>query len=81
MPVKTDDLDQYSRRSCPQIAGIAERDDEDVTQLVLNLANRVGAETDQCDIDRAHRVGKKRNAAETGEATGRPCGRTSAFRL
>ena len=41
MPVKTDDLEQYSRRSCPRIAGIAERDDEDVTQLVLNLANRV----------------------------------------
>lgn len=72
MSTKTDDLEQYSRRSCLRISGIAERDDEDVTQLVLNLANRVGADIDQDDIDRAHRVGRKMNAAETGEATGRP---------
>ncbi|MEW8546071.1 MAG: hypothetical protein AB2693_21325, partial [Candidatus Thiodiazotropha sp.] len=72
MTSKTDDLEQYSRRSCLRISGIAERDDEDVTQLVLNLANRVGANVDQGDIDRAHRVGKTRNVTEIGAATARP---------
>ena len=59
--VKTDDLEQYSRRSCLRIAGIKETSNEDVTQKVMNLAQSVAAPITLQDIDRAHRVGKSRD--------------------
>ena len=59
--VKTDDLEQYSRRSCLRIAGIKETGNEDVTKKVLDLAQSVAAPITLQDIDRAHRVGKSRD--------------------
>ena len=56
--IQNDDLEQYSRRSCLRISGIAEDDSEDTTQLVLDLAVRCGANIHMDDIDRSHRVGK-----------------------
>ena len=36
---------------------IAETGKKDITGLILELANHVGAGVTPCDIDRAHRVG------------------------
>ena len=58
MITKNDELEQYSRRSCVRVSGIAEKPNEDVTQLVLDLADRISADINVPDIDRTHRVGK-----------------------
>ena len=67
---KTDDLEQYSRRSCLRIAGIAEEQGEDVLKIVMDLANRVEADIRPGDIDRAHRVGKPRTMGQNGGSYG-----------
>lgn len=67
---KTDDLEQYSRRSCLRIAGIAEEQGEDVRKIVMDLANRVEADIRPDDIDRAHRVGKPRIMGQNGGSQG-----------
>lgn len=64
--MKNDELEQYSRRSCLRISGIPESGDEDVPKLVLELANRVGADIRPCDKDRAHQVGKVKPSEITG---------------
>ena len=56
--IQNDDLEQYSRRSCLRISGVAENNNEDVSKLVLDLAVRIGADIRPEDIDRTHRVGK-----------------------
>lgn len=58
LKARNDELEQYSRRSCLRIAGIPENGQEDVPNIVLNLANRVGANIHPEDIDWAHRVGR-----------------------
>lgn len=65
---KYDDLEQYSRRSCLRLSGIPENQNEDVTKLVLDFSRRIGANVSPSDIDRAHRVGKRRtNDDDEGE--------------
>ena len=56
--VRNDDLEQYSRRSCLRISGIAEKSNEDTTRVVIDLADRCGANISIQDIDRSHRVGR-----------------------
>ena len=56
--VKNEDLEQYSRRACLRIAGIQESRNEDVTQIIMQLAQHVKAAISPHDIDRAYRVGK-----------------------
>ena len=58
---KHDDIEQYSRRMCLRISGIAESENEDVNKLVLELAARVGSNIGPADIDRAHRLGRPSN--------------------
>lgn len=72
---KNDDLEQYSRRTCLRISGIRESRNEDVSQIVLNLANRIGAGIDPSDIDRTHRVGKLRGAEGADNANAEIRGR------
>ena len=71
LKARNDELEQYSRRSCLRIAGILETRQEDVPNIVLNLANRVGADIRPEDIDRAHRVGRMRADSEQNENTDR----------
>ena len=58
---KNDELEQYSRRACLRISGIKESENENVTDLVFDLADRIGADIRPADIDRAHRVGRMRD--------------------
>ena len=61
--VRNDDLEQYSRRSCLRISGIPEDGNDDTTRAVLDLAHRCGANINQDDIDRSHRVGRPKETA------------------
>lgn len=43
LQLKIDDLEQYSRRSCVRVSGVSETDGENVTAIVMDLANRIHA--------------------------------------
>ena len=58
--LQNDELEQYSRRSCLRVSGIAETENENVKEVVLDMASRFGVGIIPQDIDRAHRIGKPR---------------------
>lgn len=60
--LRNDELEQYSRRSCLRISGVPETPNEDVSQVVFDIARRVGADIKSDDIDRTHRVGVVRDS-------------------
>lgn len=69
---QNDDLEQYSRKSCLRLTGIKEMANENVNQVVLELANRVGADINQSDIVAAHRLGSdgRRDSEESSNTAG-----------
>ena len=66
---QNDDLEQYSRKSCLRLTGIKEMANENVNQVVLDLANRVGADINQSDIVAAHRLGGDNTSGAEGTST------------
>lgn len=68
LQTKYDDIEQYSRRMCLRISGIAETEREDINKIVLDFAARVNANVGPEDIDRAHRVGKVSGTNENNGA-------------
>lgn len=56
---KTDELEQYSRRSCVRISGVREAENENINEIVMGISRRIGANIAPSDIDRLHRVGRK----------------------
>ena len=59
---KFDEIKQYSRRSSLILTGIKERKGENTDNLVLNaLDTHLGIKLDLFEIDRSHRLGRKRN--------------------
>ena len=52
------ELEQYSRRCCLDISGVPERQDEDTTELLVELSKVVGVQMEKADIDVSHRVGR-----------------------
>ena len=56
-----DKLEQYSRRNCLLVDGIAETDDEVTDYLVMEtISTKINIEISPADLDRTHRVGKKK---------------------
>ena len=56
-----DDLQQYSRRTCLLIHGVAEEEAENVEAKVFDVINKeVKADLEIKDVSRTHRLGKKR---------------------
>ena len=70
LATKVDDLEQYSRRSCLRIAGIEEKENEDNSELVLELADRLNIDVRLGDIEVSHRVGplQRRQSANVDDA-------------
>ena len=69
---KADDNEQYHRRYCTRINGIAVPDKEatdDVMALVEHCHTAIGLPFDPNEIDRAHRVGKPRKHPVTKKVT------------
>ena len=52
------DIEQYSRRLCVNIAGIPENSNEGAKSIVLELSTITGAHLELGDIDVAHRIGR-----------------------
>lgn len=61
LEVATNQLEQYSRRSCLRVFGIKESPGENTDDIVCDLAtNKMGVTLTQDDIDRSHRTGAKK---------------------
>ena len=59
--LKTDDLEQYSRRHSLRISGIPESEKENTDHLVCEFLHReLEIDIDPTEIDRSHRLGEKR---------------------
>ena len=56
---RTDELDQYSRRSSMRIMGIPEVTAESTDDLATKVVGSLGVEINTRDIDRSHRVGRR----------------------
>lgn len=56
---KVDDLEQYQRRQCLRVFGVAEEDGEDTDQKAILIASQLGVDLTTADIDRSHRIGRK----------------------
>ena len=60
---KYDDIEQYSRKFNLEILGIPERKEEDITQIILDLAEAIDADVREEDIDICHRLYKAEGKA------------------
>lgn len=58
-----DTAEQYSRRSCLRISGVAETPDESTDDIVLNIARACDVEMTLAEIDRSHRVPTRKPSA------------------
>ena len=59
LKLQVDEVEQYSRKYCLNIKGVAENENEDPLEIVTELAAKAGVSVDRRDIDIAHRTGKK----------------------
>ena len=56
-----DRQEQYSRRNCLLVHGVEEKNNEDTDQEIINIVkNDLGEEITIHDIDRTHRLGKRK---------------------
>lgn len=63
--LRTDDLEQYTRRHSLRITGIPEFDGENTDILICDfLHNEMQIEISMGDIDRSHRLGKKQTGVK-----------------
>ena len=53
------ELEQYSRKNCINIAGVKEKDRESVRVLAKDIGRAVGVNVTDGDIDTAHRIGRQ----------------------
>ena len=57
-----DRQEQYLRRNCLLVQGIAETNDENIRDLVLKTINeKLDVEIKENEIDRSHRIGRKKD--------------------
>ena len=61
--LKLDELEQYDRRQNLELVGVPHEENEDVTQIVLDLAGTIGVDLEEGDISIAHRLPQKRRSA------------------
>ena len=61
LKLQVDEIEQYSRKYCLNIKGLAENEDEDPIEVVTELAAKVGVPLSRTDIDRAHRIGTSKS--------------------
>ena len=72
---KIDQLEQYDRRQNLEFEGLTCQKDEDVSQLVIDVAEKIGVKLQKADILVAHRLptkpGKEKNGPNTGTVIAR----------
>ena len=57
---RQDQLEQYSRRNNIRIMGVKVTPDEDTDKIVYDIAQRMRVKISPCDIDRSHRVHRRK---------------------
>ncbi|XP_071954159.1 uncharacterized protein [Antedon mediterranea] len=58
---KLDELEQYSRRNCLLLHGVPESFKENTDTLALDvITTKISEGVELCDIDRTHRLGRKK---------------------
>ena len=62
LEAKVDAAEQYSRRNCLRIAGVPENQSENTDVYVIDFTRAIDAEVTLDDIERSHRVGKRRDS-------------------
>ena len=60
--LKLDEIEQYERRQNLELAGVPFKENEDVTQVVLDLASKLHVDLEEDDISIAHRLPLKRHS-------------------
>ena len=61
LEIKTEELEQYSRRACLVITGVPESKQEDTRAIVNNFCrDKLGVELLQRDLARTHRLGSRK---------------------
>jgi hypothetical protein len=55
-----DATEQYSRRNSLRISGIPESSDENTDAIILDISHEIGSDLSLPEIDRTHRVGKRK---------------------
>ena len=58
------ELEQYSRRNCLNFTGVPESENENSVQLAIELSKMANVKIDKNDIDRAHRIGRPKQATQ-----------------
>lgn len=57
------ELEQYSRRNCVRIFGVAEKPNENIAEVIVDLAkSQLKLDLSPSSIDRCHRLGKLENS-------------------
>lgn len=56
--VQINDIEQYSRRDCVEIAGVPEGEQENTNELVMKIGNLIGVNINESDISVSHRLPK-----------------------
>jgi hypothetical protein len=70
---KLDEHEQYSRRNCLLIHGLPEKTKEDTNETAINtIKTHLNLTVTDEDIDRSHRLGKKRKPDATNDKQSRP---------
>lgn len=60
LEIKTDDLEQYTHTNSIRITNIPESDGEKTNEVIVKVAEAIGAKIDEKIIDQSHRIGPKR---------------------
>ncbi|KAL4222883.1 hypothetical protein ACF0H5_018923 [Mactra antiquata] len=78
LELEQDRANQYSRRNNLRITGVPESGDENTDDIILDIAQSIGANLSINEIDRSHRIGK---ASDKVDWRGRPIPREIIVKL
>lgn len=63
---RIEDMEQYSRRTCLNISGVQEQDNEDTDKIILQLAKEMDVPLQPSEISRSHRLPNSRSKKPRG---------------
>lgn len=58
---RIEDMEQYSRRTCLNVSGVEERENEDTDKVILQMAKEMNVPLDPGEISRSHRLPNSRS--------------------
>ena len=64
---KINNIEQYSRRECCEIAGIPVQTGEDTNDLVIKVGSLMGVDLEKCDISVSHRLPTPNYSSRLGQ--------------